>query len=355
MANPSSRWYERHPRTALSLVVIAGIACLLGMAEGLSRYLFPQWAPVTAERADFWQFDPDLGWSLVPNRQGNFQHPDFSTEVSINSLGLRSREYPVARNEKKRMLVLGDSYGWGFGVNNNEIFTELMEAKHPDWEIINASVSGYGTVQEYLYLQKRGVLLKPDVVLLLFFDNDFQDNIGKTDYWYKRPIISRTASGFAMTGTPVSPPSLLQRFNIMLMGHSYLARGFYGALASATGDNDSSTNANNGDEHIDTNADNGFDATRFVLGQMMDFTQSQGIKLVIAETPLSEVKHAVIQQQCETHKVPCLHLNKVFRRNTRDWHFEHDRHWNALGHKMAADALDAFLQENGMWDGKSVE
>jgi hypothetical protein len=197
-------------------------------------------------------------------------------------------------------------------------------------------------------LQKRGVLLKPDVVLLLFFDNDFQDNIGTTDYWYKRPVISHTAGGFAITGTPVAPPSLLQRLNIVLMGHFYLARGFYGALASVAADNDSN------DEHSDTNADNGFDATRFVLGQLMDFAQSQQIKLVIAETPLSEIKHAVIEQQCESHGVPCLHLNKVFKRNTRDWHFEHDRHWNALGHRMAADALDSFLQEQGVWESAGV-
>jgi len=338
----SPHWYQRYLRTATALLVLAGLLFALAIAEGIARVFFPQWAPVTSERADFWQFDQDLGWSQIPNRHSSFQHPDFRIDVSINALGLRDREYPVARDEKKRMLVLGDSYGWGFGVNGNEMFSKLLEARHPDWEIINASVSGYGTVQEYLYLQQRGVLLKPDAVLVLFFDNDFQDNVGKTDYWYKRPIVSRTANAFAITGVPVAPPSLLQRFNIVLMGHSYLARGFYGALASAT-DNDN-------DEHVDTTADNGFDATRFVLGQLMDFTQSQGIKLVIAETPLSEVKHAVIAQQCDAHGVPCLHLNKVFRRNTRDWHFEHDRHWNVLGHRMAADALDAFLQEQGVWD-----
>src|SRR4030095_12115366 len=104
-------------------------------------------------------------------------NPEFSVEVSINSHGQRDDEYPVERTGKRRMFVLGDSLGWGFGVELHERFSERMEDIHPDWEIINASVSGYSTDQELLYLQHQGMVFAPDVVLLLFHPNDFEGNV----------------------------------------------------------------------------------------------------------------------------------------------------------------------------------
>ena len=41
------------------------------------------------------------------------------------------------------MLILGDSFGWGYGVEHHERFSKILEDAHPDWEIINASVTGF--------------------------------------------------------------------------------------------------------------------------------------------------------------------------------------------------------------------
>src|SRR5262245_43015220 len=65
-------------------------------------------------------FDQLLGWRSVPNLR-------FSTNGkagSTNSQGFRSVEYPLEREEgRKRVLVLGDSFTWGFGVGNENIFS----------------------------------------------------------------------------------------------------------------------------------------------------------------------------------------------------------------------------------------
>ena len=85
----------------------------------------------------------------------------------------------IPENEPKRKLVLGDSFGWGFGVEHQEQFGEILENMHPDWEIVNASVSDYSTDQQYLFYREKGMSFKPDIVLLLFYENDFLDNILK--------------------------------------------------------------------------------------------------------------------------------------------------------------------------------
>jgi hypothetical protein len=349
MADPkNSRLYERYPRLTLLLIAFAGIVMALIGAELISRYFIPQWAPVTAERAKFWQFDDLLGWSQIPNQKGAFQHPDFSTWVEINSRGLRDREYSLERNEKKRMLVLGDSYGWGFGVNNDQVFTELMEARHPDWEIINASVSGYGTVQQYLYLAQRGLLFKPDVVLLLFNDNDFQDNVGLTEYWYNKPVVALQDNHYEISGLPVAPQNLRQQMDVFFLGNFYIARGLYSSLQIPVDIISTLISPSAAPPAVKIDS---LDATAYVLEKMIALNQSQHIQTVIVQTPLSDIKHQTIEIQCDKFHITCFHLKQVFNVGKKiQWHFEHDHHWNATGHRMAADAIDDFLAKKQLWD-----
>lgn len=343
-----SRLHDRYPRLTLGLIVLIGVLAVIASAELFSRHFIPQWAPVTSERTRFWQFDNLLGWSQIPQQKAVFQHPDFSTRVEINSFGLRDREYAIERNEKKRMLVLGDSYGWGFGVNNNEIFTELLEEKHPDWEIINASVSGYGTVQQYLYLAQRGILLKPDVVLLLFNDNDFQDNVGLTEYWYNKPVVGMSDNNYEITGVPVLPQSLRQRLDVYFLGNFYLVRGLYLYLQIPVNLLTGFFNPPQGNPAARMDS---ITATVYVLGKIIELNQAEQIQTVIVQTPLSDIKNQAVEQQCTRFAISCLHLRDVFKVGKKaEWHFEHDRHWNPTGHRMAAEAVDKFLAKQNRWD-----
>src|SRR5262249_55677907 len=57
------------------------------------------------------------------------------------------------------------------------LFTARLEkAGKGELEVLNAGVGGYGTVQEYLYMMSDGVAVRPDIVLLMFYENDLTDN-----------------------------------------------------------------------------------------------------------------------------------------------------------------------------------
>ena len=60
--------------------------------------------------------------------------------VKLNSHGLRDNEYLLTRTKNGRILVLGDSFGWGFGVEHEDIFSEVIERRNREWEIINQRV-----------------------------------------------------------------------------------------------------------------------------------------------------------------------------------------------------------------------
>lgn len=312
----------------------------------MARIFLPQWAPMTSERAIFWQFDPTLGWRHLPAVHAPFVNRDFSVTVTINSEGLRGREYPQQRNNKKRMLVLGDSFGWGFGVNDDESFPAILEQKHPDWEILNASVSGYGTVQQYLYLQELIPRFKPDVVLLLFYDNDFQDNVGRTEYWYRRPVVVQNGDVFSIKGAPLAPPTWKEKLEIYVLGHFYLGTildGFAQGVAGKVGQLFSSQGSQ---EQL---ADD-LSATAYILGQLLSWSQSQGVTPIVVMSPLSDTKLAAVEGQCQLAHVACFHLKQAFNLHRKEaWHFEHNRHWNVRGHQIAAEAIDQWLEQSSFW------
>jgi len=86
------------------------------------------------------QFDAKLGWSPIPKR--GFKHHKWG-KITTNSLGFRSEELD---QNKKQIIVLGDSVAWGYGVSDEETMPYLLEQKLQslDYQVSNLAVSGYG-------------------------------------------------------------------------------------------------------------------------------------------------------------------------------------------------------------------
>jgi hypothetical protein len=114
--------------------------------------------------------DPNLGFVHAPNTSAFLMGVD----VRINSQGLRDREYSHAKPEGVyRVLMLGDSTTLGWGVKAEETAAKILERQlGPQFEVINAGVGNYGTVQESTYYKTRGRLFHPDLVILQYFIND---------------------------------------------------------------------------------------------------------------------------------------------------------------------------------------
>jgi len=100
----------------------------------------------------------------------------------MNSLGMRERELGEKGTHQVRILVLGDSFTFGTGVEAEDVYprqieTTLHDARHANVVVINAGVPGYGTLQETLWFERLVDVVKPDPVLLGFFlGNDFLAN-----------------------------------------------------------------------------------------------------------------------------------------------------------------------------------
>lgn len=165
----------------LTLAII-GIAVAFGLVEGYFRFFNPQpTGPVG------FAFDPALGTMPTPRSSGVKFTPGYHTfSYHSNSLGLRgTREYGLEKTAP-RLLLIGDSFTWGWGVNDDETFASELERRFAVSgtiaEVVNAGVGGKGTDYAIKFLETHGVTLKPDALAVFFYYNDYFDN-GTSEYY----------------------------------------------------------------------------------------------------------------------------------------------------------------------------
>lgn len=120
--------------------------------------------------------DPILPFALIPG-----QYPIRNGTVTINSLGYRGREFARTRTPGMlRILFVGDSFTFGYGVDDNETLPRCVERALDDAfasvEVINAGFHGYAPAHYELYLRTEGYALEPDVIVpVLYGGNDLSD------------------------------------------------------------------------------------------------------------------------------------------------------------------------------------
>ncbi len=159
------------------IALLLGFSVAFGLAEITVRVLCPQ--EVGPPR---FAFDQTLGYIPVPGQKARRKLPGvYDFTYSNNSQGWRgSREYGPKRPGACRVLLLGDSFTYGWGVNDDQTFAHHLEQylrqRNLPAEVINAGCPGKGTDYELKVFQTRGVQLHPDLTVLCFFPNDFQDN-----------------------------------------------------------------------------------------------------------------------------------------------------------------------------------
>jgi lysophospholipase L1-like esterase len=165
-------------RRALGLLAGAGVALVIFFATGelLSRAFhlvdrlnhFPRRLFMATD-------DARLPYRMRPGVETDVR----GFHVKLNALGLRGPEAtPLPAPGIHRVLALGDSATFGEGMRVEEAFPALLEAElnargGTRYEVINAGVEGYNTAAELAYLERHGLALRPEAVVVGFNLNDF--------------------------------------------------------------------------------------------------------------------------------------------------------------------------------------
>ncbi len=202
----SSAFRSGLKKTLFSLVaILLGLLLALAIAEGALR--LTRTAPYHRNALNsFHEPDPDLGWRGLPGFTGVFVREDFKARIAIDEQGYRekgARTRPLPDAEK--VVFLGDSFAWGWGVSQGELFSDvLQDLLGPRYDVVNLGINTFGTVQEWIQMEKEVVPMGPGRVGLLFYGNDLEDNLnGRGE---SRPYCEVEAGRVVLRNLPVANP-----------------------------------------------------------------------------------------------------------------------------------------------------
>src|SRR3989338_4161204 len=364
----------------LALLAAALFACLL-MAE----FFFGLFG-ISALREDVSSYrvkDAVFHHGFIPGSRGVSRSSEFEVGYSINSLGFRDGEHPVGKvNGTFRILVLGDSYTEGYGVEAAQRFSGLLEAMLNNgsgrrYEVVNMGVASYSPILEYLVLRDKGLALEPDLVILNY---DWRD--ASNDYSYGLLSV-RNGSGSLVA---VSPPaegniSLFARIRDFMSRRSYVYQFFAQRFSPVT--SQWVPGGVEGDPYIITRDNLAVEGVRrlfnisapFIL-EMNELLGSRGIPLVIHVYPLGHQLSAgawksgrlrfflgdkaypllpfeVVEEFGRQHGIRVVNSYGYFRDagNYSGMFFDYDGHWTPAGHVVAATGLYAFLENSTILSG----
>lgn len=179
--NNSSKKTKEGIMTSIATTIL--ILLLLIFFETAVRLIAPQTTltAISSISPRIYTTSNPISWTLKPNTTDRHCTGEFCVRYTINSRSLRSKEYTLEKPKNTtRILVLGDSFTFGFGVEDNETYPAVLEQllnKNHLVEVWNAGVSGYSPDAYYLFLKENIAKIKPDIVLVGFYaGNDLIDD-----------------------------------------------------------------------------------------------------------------------------------------------------------------------------------
>ena len=191
---------RRHRRLLAAIALAVGLVVAIALAEVLLRVFDPIGLAYEGETLAYFTTAVRYDWERLPpaappnlpkglDLDGRlFAHkPDLdvsigSFRVRTNAHGCRGPDLLVPKpDDVFRILLLGDSVTFGWGVEDEVTFARRLET---EWnagghatrlEVVNTALPKYDTNQEAATLRELGLSLQPDLVLLFYVTNDLAE------------------------------------------------------------------------------------------------------------------------------------------------------------------------------------
>lgn len=363
-------------RTLARLALLAAASALtIGTLELAIRML--PFFPINA-MGSVMRPDAILDHSLRPGSVGRMVSAEYDARYMINSLGMRDDEIPIPGNPdaatRGGILLLGDSFMEGYGVNRGEILADRLE-RWTGIPVYNAGVKSYSPLLHYLYLRHRGLALRPDTVLLFF---DLSDPAN--DEYYARRLVRddsgrplairpRRAGGISLTG-PVA--QVLERHSALFCYARHALQKYLPAGREDVGYAGAALDLDplwpGRDSIPDSDYVRGWDRSFEFLGAIRDLLAERGIAFRVVLYPYGHQVSAdawpegrrahnfppgvssrrpeeFFRAWAATESIPVLSLWDAFRNHPApgSLYFPRDGHWTPEGHAVAAEAVHELL------------
>lgn len=151
------------------LLLVTSILFTLAVTEMTLQYMdYPKqsWSP--------WTSDKFTGFRFASHLNQQMTSAEYSVPITTNELGFRNP--PISPKKTKRIVILGDSFTFGYGVRQEDTFSSLLREK-TGYDVINASIGGFDLIHQVQMAKHYLPQLSPDlVVYMLYLGNDLVGN-----------------------------------------------------------------------------------------------------------------------------------------------------------------------------------
>jgi lysophospholipase L1-like esterase len=354
---PRSR--VQHLRAKIALAAVATLLALVA-AEVMARLAVP--APLAWRNPQtLYRPDPLLHYRMRPNQTGYTADKPFGT----NRLGLRGADIAIEKPPGvRRILLLGDSIAFGFGVADEDTFAALLErdlngraGAGVRYDVINAGQPAFNTHQEVTYFATEGQQLSPDAVIIALYWNDIHSEM----------LQHADADGRLIEGSPdaelsrseriwSSAPVMAVRNFVKRSRLIYLVLDRLRTLsASSATDEVSNTYMSVLLGRPDQRVEDGWRQVEDNLSRLATLCRERSVPLVLAIMPMAERLSdrfptsqypARVEEICHRLGIPYVDLHGPFRQAIANGplFINYDlAHPNEKGHAIIASELDRVM------------
>lgn len=321
------------------LLALGPLSLLLG--EGVVRLVSPQ----PASWIDVYRRAPDRPfYDLEPSVTRFVDTGETRWWIHTDAEGHRVERPGAAGDEDERpaVLVLGDSFTFGQGVDYERTFVSALAARAPSLRFVNAGVPGHGPVQyrQRLELELARGLRPREVFVVFFVGNDLHDCVWSKD----SPVYEGVLGGKAGARFFVKRASHLYR----LLSRVYHARSEAAHLLRA--------------HETETYTPSAWSCSplreaRLILRQevarIAALCAARGIELRAAVIPATrgaagtatpgldpDLPVREVMTTCRILGIPCVDTTPALRTApVSETYFVFDSHLTPLGHTLVAEAI----------------
>jgi hypothetical protein len=319
----SAKW-----RTNVLLLLGAlGLSFLIGevMLYMTGRFQGPPYPPRCSRPELYAPFEP-YGYRLWPSRMMTYLYPAHnprSLTVVSNSDGFRSSREFGEPDERTRVMVVGDSFVFGEGVEESERFTNILETIQPAWRVDNLGMTGYGPDLMLRAVEEVGLKSAPDIIVFSMYTDDFrrvQPQYAGAGFTIPR---FKLESGQLVT-IPYPKPKIWDRLRTVVA-----IRNIYWRYINAA-----------------------FDLNAAILDRFLQLAELHSFAPAIiflpgtTDTPFDKARRTWLRQYAQRNGTPFLDLTEpIHKAGQQQVFIERNWHLNPHGHQIVATELRRFIAE----------
>jgi hypothetical protein len=307
-------------------LLLLGLATLLTLAA--AEIFVRSFVSVRNVGPAFTVFDPVYGKRLKANLHATRITPEFRFDINTNSLGMRDPEPtgPVTNG----IVFVGDSFTEGYGVQDDEAFPALIRAglrsRNIDVPVLNTGMGNNGNGRWVKFFEYEAAKFHPRLVVFQVMANDFDDNL--------REHLFRLDAADALQELPIERPGFARKIQTLVDATPGLAYSRLVGLAWTVAET-----AQNGGAPASADSDNlpSDRLTYALVGTAVEKALAGGADVVGLLVGLTGERRENVKKLFAAHSLPCI--DGPNQKDSPGMFYKIDGHWNAAGHRRAAELL----------------